>query len=392
MQFSLELDYSALQPIERLTDFTNPTFYRDVPRDWLIALTDVRGSTKAIEAGRYKDVNALAAASITALLNVADDVEVPFVFGGDGASVLIPPKYKARAIEALVATKNLARDYFDMELRVGLVPVEDVVLEGYAVRVAKLRVSENFEQAIFSGGGVAHAEFLFKHPRRADYYAVTFDGEPRASFEGFECRWNAVPSTHDETVSLLVNAQGDADQQAAIYDDVLRQLEMIYGSREQRHPISPANLHLAMEPKKLMVEAKIRYQNISMRRLLHMLQNSMKAAFAMRFNISGWGSYKQIFMGATDHEKFDDALRMTISGTEAQREQLVAYLKEQYMQQRLAYGVQVSTHALVTCIVFDYFGRQVHFVDADGGGYALASKQLKAQLDALRPDHTTMAS
>jgi hypothetical protein len=310
-QLPTEFDFSQIAPIQRFSDITSPMYYHDVPRDWLIALTDVRGSTKAIEAGRYKDVNAVAAASITAMLNVVTDREIPFVFGGDGASMLIPVTHRDKVIEALVASQRLARDHFDLELRVGLVPIEDVMLEGFAVRVAKMRVSENFKQAIFSGGGVAHAEFLFKHPRRADYYAVTFAGEPQASFEGFECRWNAVPSTHDETISLLVNAQGNADEQAVIYNDVLRRIEAIYGNREQRHPISASNLHLAMQPRQLITEAKIRYQNFSMGRLLHMLQNSMKAAFAMRFNIGRWGEYKQIFTEATDHEKFDDALRMT---------------------------------------------------------------------------------
>jgi hypothetical protein len=44
------------------------------------------------------------------------------------------------------------------------------------------------------------------------------------------------------------------------------------------------------------------------------------------------------------------------------------------------YGVHVSRHALMTCLVFDRFGKQVHFVDGANGGYALAAKQLKQQL------------
>ena len=35
-----------------------------MPSDWHIIITDVVGSTKAIEAGRYKDVNILGACSI----------------------------------------------------------------------------------------------------------------------------------------------------------------------------------------------------------------------------------------------------------------------------------------------------------------------------------------
>ena len=36
--------------------------------------------------------------------------------------------------------------------------------------------------------------------------------------------------------------------------------------------------------------------------------------------------------------------------------------------------------ALMTCFVRSYQGNHVHFVDGSNGGYALAAKQLKAQL------------
>jgi hypothetical protein len=50
----------------------------------------------------------------------------------------------------------------------------------------------------------------------------------------------------------------------------------------------------------------------------------------------------------------------------------------------LVYGLHVSKHALMTCLVFDRFGKQVHFVDGSGGGYALAAKQMKEQLVVRR--------
>src|SRR5689334_4489453 len=96
--------YATIPPIKHITDITDSSHYYDVPADWHIALTDVRGSTKAIENGRYKDVNAVAAASITALLNVAGDQDIPFVFGGDGATTLIPESMLESAHDALLAT------------------------------------------------------------------------------------------------------------------------------------------------------------------------------------------------------------------------------------------------------------------------------------------------
>jgi hypothetical protein len=52
----------------------------------------------------------------------------------------------------------------------------------------------------------------------------------------------------------------------------------------------------------------------------------------------------------------------------------------------LAYGIHRSSSALATCMVKAYEGDHVHFVDGADGGYALAARQLKAQLsEELRP-------
>ena len=93
-----------------------------------------------------------------------------------------------------------------------------------------------------------------------------------------------------------------------------------------------------------------------------------------------WDKYKSTVYHSTDHEKFDDMLRMTISGTVQQRQQLRAYLEDKHQSGDLVFGIHVAKHTLMTCIVFDRFGRQVHFLDADDGGYAMAAVELKAQL------------
>jgi len=101
--------FQSIPPINSISEITNLDHYYDVPADWHIVLTDVKGSTKAIEQGRYRDVNSVAAASITALLNNVKGIDIPFVFGGDGATILIPPSIVPQAGEALLATQALAR-------------------------------------------------------------------------------------------------------------------------------------------------------------------------------------------------------------------------------------------------------------------------------------------
>ncbi|GAB4520301.1 MAG: DUF3095 domain-containing protein [Anaerolineae bacterium] len=368
--------YGSLPELHDLSEIANLDLYRDVPADWLIAISDVRGSTAAIEQGKYRDVNAIAAASITSLLNLVPETDLPFVFGGDGATILIPPEIKPRAEEALLATRRLARSVFDLELRVGIVPVAVVLQAGHQVRAAKLRMSENFQQAIFMGGGLAYAEQLLKDPVHGQPYLLTGDDRLyQADYSGFECRWQEVPGQSEEVVSLIVRAFGHSD----IYRDVLTRISELYGDRQKRHPVTVANLKTFVQPRRFWREGVIRYGNQRFRTLLRLAYATFKGRFAMTFGIGQWGNYKSILVNSTDHEKFDDVLRMTISGTAQQREMLRIYLENRRLRGELVYGMAAGENAIITCIVFNYFGRQVHFVDGAGGGYALAAKEMKSQ-------------
>ena len=141
--------YSQLPLLDNFLQITDIGNFFDVPEDWYIVVTDIRGSTQAIEAGKYKEVNLLGACSIVAVLNVAGKTEIPFVFGGDGASLLMGASLLPAAQKALLATQELANTEFDMDLRVGVVPVKVVVAANYPVKIAKFKVSENYSQAVF---------------------------------------------------------------------------------------------------------------------------------------------------------------------------------------------------------------------------------------------------
>jgi hypothetical protein len=67
--------YSNLKPTLNFKDILNQKNYSEVPDDWSVIITDVKGSTKAIESGRYKDVNTIGAASIVAVDKSLKDLE-----------------------------------------------------------------------------------------------------------------------------------------------------------------------------------------------------------------------------------------------------------------------------------------------------------------------------
>jgi hypothetical protein len=77
---------------------------------------DVRGRALVIEAGRYKDVNALGASTIIALRNALPEIQLPFVFGGDGATLLVPASEECRVRGVLLGLKRMAQEAFSLNI------------------------------------------------------------------------------------------------------------------------------------------------------------------------------------------------------------------------------------------------------------------------------------
>ncbi len=377
--------YSDLPVLTDFVQITDHDNFVAVPEDWLIVITDIIGSTRAIEQGRYKDVNLLGACSIVSVLNVADEIDVPFVFGGDGASLLIPPTLLEETTRSLRAIQTLAKDEFALSLRVGIVPVWVATQAGHPVDIAKLEISKNYSQAVFMGGGLTYATDLVKDQATAHLYTLNLmKVNSPANFSGLECRWQDIPSRYGETISLLVLATQNEQ-----YRDVIEQIQQIYGAGDSHNPITRDRLSLSFSPNKLIKETKIRAPSKHwFSKLIYLIKiqfENLLGWLFMRFklNIGGtdWGEYQDVVAAATDYRKFDDMLRMVIAGDAHQREKLTSYLEQKYRSGKLVYGLHVSDRALLTCLVFDRNGRQVHFVDGADGGYALAAKAMKARME-----------
>jgi hypothetical protein len=368
-----------------VTDLHN---FQPAPTDWHVVLTDVQGSTKAVQAGRYKEVNMIGAASIVALLNIARETPIPFVFGGDGATLLIPPSLLNPARKALLGTRELAKREFQLSLRVAIVPMQKILAAGQHILVAKIGLNGEGEQAMFAGGGLSYVEKLVKDPVSGPLYHVSeHEIEAEADYTGLECRWQDIPSRKGETVSLLIVAtSGDAERDSEVYGEAIRFIRELYGSDEECCPVSINDLDPSFNPARLMQEAQIRTTtrfrqwwytaDIFVRNLLlrYFLKNDIRSGDVR------WRDYLKLLVATSDFRKYDDAIRMVISGNTTQREQLLAYLERRYQTGALAYGSHVSDRATVTCVVFERMGRQVHFVDGADGGLTNAARELKGRL------------
>ena len=71
--------YGNLPAVAEFGAIADLNSFQPVPENWVVLVADVEGSTKAIEAGRYKTVNMVGAATITAVLNIRGKTELPYV-------------------------------------------------------------------------------------------------------------------------------------------------------------------------------------------------------------------------------------------------------------------------------------------------------------------------
>ena len=252
--------YAELPVFTDFSDVTRAQSFAPLPEDWHVVMSDVRNSTIAVQAGNYKHVNTLGAATITSVLNAAGPLELPFIFEGDGSVLCVPPELLEAARGALLQTQDMARRSFALELRIATLPVSRIRQAGHEVLVARYQVSENYVQAVFAGGGMAFADRFMKDPATAAQCAVEPDSvEMKGSFEGLECRWQDIPSSRGETVSVMVRAlSAEPEQAAAVYREVIAKVQELYGSDETSHPITAANLSIALDARQLGSEQGVR--------------------------------------------------------------------------------------------------------------------------------------
>ena len=392
---SSENFYAGLPVLASFDAVTEPGNFSPLPADWHVATCDVRNSTLAVEAGNYKHVNTVGASAVTAMLNAAGVLEIPFIFEGDGSAFCVPPQLLEDAKGALVKTQEMAKNSFGLELRVATVPVTTIRKAGLDILVARVRVSENYIQAVFAGGGMAFADRYMKDAATAPLCEVKPGSvAAKGSLEGLECRWQDIPSRHGETVSVMVRALNpDAGKASAIYREVIAKVHEIYGSDEASHPLTPPIITLipALGARQLGNEVGVRAADRGpfgkwlylMRTRWFVVLGWFLMKFGLKTEFTDWSQYKDTLMKNSDVRKFNDVYRQILAGNAGQREALDAWLAERYAKRELVYGLHVTNRAHMTCLVFNYSGKHLHFIDGADGGLFLAAKAFKERAAKL---------
>ena len=384
--------YKDLEVVPSFLDAFHDKYYKDVPADWWVALTDIKGSTQLIGEGRYKDVNVAGGLAAMAVANVMRDLEYPYIFGGDGMTFLVPGTFEPEIRAVLWDTRQKVKELYGMELRVGLVPLSDLYEMGHQIQVAKLKQSEFHTQTMMIGDGIDVAEEWLKSPKAGqDYLLHTPPPVQReADFTGFTCRWKDVKSEQGETIALIVRERTSKTKLTGTVQKVIEKIYGIYGDESAHHPIRESSLQSVTTAAQMSNEARARslqksgsaYQRelLKIRLQVWIVRLSILLRLPLRSGYLELRNIKKNNVSASDFKKYDGSLKMVISGTREQRLRLVAFLEELYRAGEIFYGIHVSDRALLTCLLHQESELETHFVDAADGGYALAARQLKEQI------------
>jgi hypothetical protein len=391
--------YRDLTPATSFAQAAELQFYVSAPDDWTILIGDIRSSTDAIKAGQYKSVNMVGAAVITSVLNACPDYDIPFLFGGDGGTLVVPPAALDAGRNALAGLQAHAKSMFDLELRAGAITVGALRAGGHDLRLLKLRLSENNNLAMFSGSGLGYSDEWLKRARPDDPILIPIaPNRDLPELEGLSCRWQPLASQRGIIATLIVASidQSPAGERQHFLS-VTESLAGILGAPlELSSPVTDETLKFRWPPEGLDIEtratagAKPHFQR-KLEVLAQSLVQGIVEFFRSRIGYYDARRYREEMRHNTDFEKYDGMLRLVLDVTIEQSAEIDAYLHREHSAGRLNYGVHISKEALMTCVVFSLQdSRHIHFIDGGDGGFALAATDLKRQIAGQPPATRTI--
>lgn len=365
-------------------DIFQDTRFVTVPDDWEIIVADVKDSSRAVSDGRHNDVNLVAGGSAIAVLNVAHKygIEIPFFYGGDGVTFIVPPTLLKPALAALTAHIANASKNFNLDMHKGHINVGAMYGKGFFLKITKLNTGEGLHKAIIFGDGLIEAEKIIKAKAEQISERKT---DSLANMEGLECRWNSIkpPASATEVVCLLIIAV-EPLQQRIVFKEVLQHMQMIYGDINNRHPLSTERLHLLFSIDKVKKEMIVKYGKWKPLYFFKSFFQTIAGLFYFKYNLNIKNLPGRIYLeqviSNSDTLMIDGRINTIISGTEAQRLQLITFLLEKEKEGSLIFGHHASSESIMTCYIRNRNKDHIHFVDGSNGGYTKAAMEIKRKL------------
>lgn len=365
---------------------TDSAIFKSVPNDWAVVVTDIENSTEEFNRGKYQEMNIVSASSVIVGLNIADDndIDIPFIYGGDGASMIVPKKILHETLEHLQTLRDNAKKNFGLTLRVGAVGIDTLKEYNHGIKVAKIKVTQDYTQAVFLGIGLYEAEKLIKGDKR---FQTRREGHDEAlDLSGLQCRWNEIePPAHKKDVLVLIVAPRKKQNQGIVYRKILNDIEEIYGSFRRRHPISGREIGHSSDFKTLSKASKLKYGRLNMLYTLFQMARSFLSKMYIKSNLRLPIQIHEDYIPgdiatATDTLKIDGTLKTIIAGTRSEREALLQRLRRRERAGDIVFGHFGTSSTTITCYVHKREKEYINFIDGTDGGYVRAAQELKAKL------------
>lgn len=351
-----------------------------VPEDWHVIITDIKNSTLAVMNGKHQTVNLIATGGIVTVLNIAFSLglEIPFFFGGDGSTFIVPASIAEVAMKALNLYKAYTLTNFDLEIRVGIVPVKQIYKEGNELQIARFKNSSIFSIPVVLGNGLNYAEKIIKG---VDYLVQEYDApEDELDLTGMQCRWDQIapPDKQEEVVTLLVMVKEGYNQSQA-FSKIMKKIDEIYGTPIERQPISVTKLRLKTSFSRFSAEVLAKFGT---NKAAKWLEIAVKTFIGVIYFRTRKGKlYLERLVAMSDTIVLDGKINTVMSGTQQQRKKLERFLEEMETAKKIVYGMFISNASIMSCYVRNMDDGHIHFVDGANGGYTNAAKMLKAKIN-----------
>ena len=307
------------------------------------------------------------------------------MFGGDGASLLIPPSKLEEVKHVLLQLRNTAKANYDLELRIGVVPMTDVIGNALSIEVAKFAVAGTKAIAFIRGGGLSWADSKIKS--EPEKYCINDDALGAiGEIKDLSCRWQPLKTRKGLILTILVRSQAN---DVTIFAEILSRLETILGGDVQlSSPVNEANMKHKDFWKSVRTEFNYHASHFTSDYVKRLFWTAYMAWSSKgdRKALTPANRYVSKIPSHSDYRKFDDMLRLVLDCKRGQVQEIRDYLEGLYRSGKVFYGLHESDHAIMTCLVGSVAdGDHIHFIDGGAGGYAMAAKTLKEQMSKAKP-------
>lgn len=357
----------------------DPENHSSVPDDWLVAVSDVVSSRKAIAEGKYKSVNMAGVAMISAIMNALGHYDVAYAFGGDGAAVIAAPEDRQEIEKALAQTVSWASLELELELRAAIFSIKEIRKLGSDIKVSAVRISDQVNNFAFSGGGVALAE---KHMKMGQNKIEPDPSLGMPDLEGLSCRWSEITPENQKVVSLIVEPlKASENRFQKIASSLIGLIKPPAPLSE--NPMPAEGPGFSWPPNGLELEARATHGEKSLssqKRFLYFVTLLAWILDKTKVSIAGFSptNYRKYTALNTDYRKVQDGLKMTLSLGKRELETVTEFLDEKKKKREIRYGMCIQDKAVLTCFVPTITSDQhFHFLDGAGGGYAQAASNME---------------